>query len=157
MRILVVYYSRTGKNERLAKLLQEKLNCEIERVEEFTRRDGVLGFLKSGMQAVLKRETEIKPVGKDPGDFDVTVIVSPVWAGRIPPPIRTYVHIFRGRFKRLAYASISYSGPGNSSVLRDLESLAQKRADVSMLLREKDLGSQAYFSSVDSFLEKLGQ
>ena len=157
MSILIAYYSRTGKNEELAKLLREKLDCEIEKIEEFTNRRGVLGFLKSGMQSTLKKRTEIKPPKKNPGDYDVIVVVSPIWAGFIPPPIRTYVYNFRGKFNRLAYASISYSGYGNSKVLKDLESLALQKVDAHLLLKEKVIGSLTYSSMIETFLDSLGK
>jgi len=47
MKILIVYYSRTGMNEKLAKILQEKLDCEMEKIEEFEDRRGILGSLRA--------------------------------------------------------------------------------------------------------------
>jgi len=155
MKILIVYYSRTGMNEKLAKILQEKLDCEMEKIEEFEDRRGILGFLKSGMQSVMKKRTEIKPTKYDPADYDIVIVVSPVWAGFIPPPMRTYLHNFREKFKKLAYASVSYSGYGNSRVLKDLEALALKKVESHLLLKEKEMKSPLYHEKVKLFIENI--
>jgi hypothetical protein len=36
-------------NEKLSKILQEKLDCGMEKIEEFEDRRGILGFIKSGI------------------------------------------------------------------------------------------------------------
>lgn len=142
-------------NEKLAKVLQENLGCEMEKIEEFVDRRGVLGFIKSGMQSVLKKRTEIKPTKYDPADYDIVIVVSPIWAGFIPPPMRTYLYNFREKFKRLAYASVSYSGYGNSKVLSDLESLILKKVELHLLLKENEVKSSLYHDKVRYFLENL--
>ncbi len=155
MKSLIVYYSRTGNNEMLAKILQEKLGCEIEKIEEYINRKGVLGFLRSGMQATFKKMSEIKPIKNDPKDYDLVVVVSPIWAGHIPSPVRTYIHFNREKIEKIAFASVSYAGYGNKKVLKDLESLASKKVSAHLLLKEKDLRSQTHFSAIESFLETL--
>lgn len=155
MKSLIVYYSRTGNNETLAKILQEKLGCEIEKIEEYINRKGVLGFLRSGMQATFKKMSEIKPIKKDPKDYDLVVVVSPIWAGHIPSPVRTYIYVNKEKIRKMAFASVSYSGYGNGKVLKDLESLVSKEVSAHLLLREKDMRSQTHFSAIESFLETL--
>ncbi|MBC7091138.1 MAG: flavodoxin family protein [Nitrososphaeria archaeon] len=155
MKILIVYYSRSGMNEKLAKVLQENLGCEMEKIEEFEDRRGMLGFIKSGMQSVLKKRTEIKPTKYDPAYYDIVIVVSPIWAGFIPPPMRTYLYNFREKFRRLAYASVSYSGYGNSKVLSDLEHLILKKVESHLLLKENEVKSSLYHDKVGYFLENL--
>lgn len=155
MKSLIVYYSRTGKNEELAKILQEKLDCEREKIEEYENRDGVLGFIRSGMQATFKKMSKIKPTKYDPKDYDIIIIVSPIWAGNIPPPIRTYIQTNKEKIRKIAFTSISYSGYGNKGVLNDLENLASKKVEAHLLLKEKEIGSQSYFSAIDFFLNSL--
>lgn len=157
MKSLIVYYSMSGKNEELAKILQEKLGCEMESIEEYESRNGVLGFLRSGMQATFKRMGKIKPTKNDPKDYDIVIVVSPVWAGHIPPPVRTYVYTNKEKIRKIAYASVSYSGYGNKKVLNDLENLASKKVTAHLLLKEKETSSQAYLNAIDSFLNILNK
>ncbi|MCX8188244.1 MAG: hypothetical protein N3F64_00865 [Nitrososphaeria archaeon] len=157
MNSLIVYYSRTGKNEELAKILQKKLGCEIERIEEYVSRNGVLGFLRSGMQATFKKMSEIKPTKNDPKDYDIIIVVSPIWAGHIPPPVRTYIYKNKEKIGKIAYASVSYSGYGNTRVLKDLEHLASKKVSAHLLLKEKEMASKAHLNAIESFLNNLNK
>lgn len=155
MKSLIVYYSRTGNNEMLAKILQKKLGCEMEKIEEYTNRKGILGFLRSGMQATFKKMSEIKPIRKDPKDYDLVIVVSPIWAGHIPSPVRTYIHVNKEKIRKMAFASVSHSGYGNGKALKDLESVASKKVSAHSLLKEKDMRSQTHFSAIESFIETL--
>ena len=69
-----------------------------------------MGFFISDMQAALKRRTKIKPIEKDPSSYDVVIIICPIWAGVMPPPIRTYLSENKERIKKTAFLSVSGGG-----------------------------------------------
>jgi len=50
-------------------------------------------------------KTKIK-FNKNPKDYDLTVIVTPIWAGTLPPASRTYLD---NDFNSIALASVSRS------------------------------------------------
>jgi flavodoxin len=52
-RVLIVYYSRTGHTRDVARAIRDELGCEIERTADRGRRGGVLGYLRSGFDAVF--------------------------------------------------------------------------------------------------------
>ena len=67
MRILVAYYSRTGNTKFVAEKIAEKLNA-----------------------AIREKLTEIEQTKTIDG-YDLVIVGSPVWAGKITPASRTFL------------------------------------------------------------------
>ncbi|MHA1753903.1 MAG: flavodoxin family protein [Candidatus Odinarchaeia archaeon] len=111
MKRLIVYYSRTGNNERLAALLNEKIEANVEKLIDLKNRRGILGFLRAGFDGTFKRTTKIGEVKFNPGEFDLVIFGFPVWNGRLPSAIRTYLRKFKGSFKTVACFSCNKGGP----------------------------------------------
>ncbi|MCD6363048.1 MAG: flavodoxin family protein [Synergistetes bacterium] len=55
MKTLVVVYSRTGITLSLAKKIARELQADLEIIRDNVNRKGVLGFLRSGYEAVRKK------------------------------------------------------------------------------------------------------
>jgi len=91
--ILVSFYTRTHKTEKVAKELAKKLKADIDQILDIKDYSGIIGFIKAGYAAFSKKTTNIQ-TSKDPGDYDLVIICSPVWSATIPPAIRTYCRDF---------------------------------------------------------------
>jgi len=61
MKILVIYYSRTGVTKKVAEILKGKLGADLEAIEDKINRRGVFGYIRSGREATLKIVPEILP------------------------------------------------------------------------------------------------
>ncbi len=88
-KIQVFYYTRTGRSEIVAKSLAEKYNITSHQITEDENYNGVLGFIKGGAKASKKEVTQIKHY-----DIDKTktiVLVCPIWAGKFPPAVNTFI------------------------------------------------------------------
>ena len=90
MGTLVVYYSRTGNTRFVAEKIAESLNAETCEIVDKKKREGRLGFIKSGYEATRKKLTDIE-VSKTIDNYDFVIIGTPVWAGKITPAIRTFI------------------------------------------------------------------
>ena len=90
MKTLVVYYSRTGNTKYVAEKIAELLNGVISEITDKKNRKGKLNFLKSGYESIREKLTEIE-VNKKIDEYDFVIVGSPVWAGKIPPAIRTFL------------------------------------------------------------------
>ena len=88
MKILCVYYSRTGNTEKLMEEIAGELGCEKVRLSDGVDRSGLLGWLRSGMQAMARHVPQVdKPETELPlGEYDLVIIGTPVWAGRCSAP-----------------------------------------------------------------------
>ena len=149
-KILIAYYSRTGLNAAAANALRQELNCDIEQVIDTVDLSGKSMFW-CATSAVFKRITRLKPSEKDPGDYDLVIIGTPVWAGTLPPAPRTYIINNKAKFRNVAFLSVSGNGAGNIKVLLQFESLAQKKAALSLLLTEKEVKEGAFREKLHAF------
>ena len=58
-RILVVYYSRTGRTRAVGEALAQALGCEMEEIVEPRGRTGIFGSLRSAVEAWRERPSAI--------------------------------------------------------------------------------------------------
>ena len=136
MRTLVVYYSRSGTTRELAKAIAQALGADVEEIADPTPRAGVLGFMVSGFQSVTKREAPIRPRVKDPRDYDLVVLGTPVWASNMSSPMRAYLGAARGRLPRVAFFC-TMGGRGDERAFLEMEKLAGARPVAVLALRER--------------------
>ena len=54
MKVLVVYYSRTGNTKFVAEAIAQSLEADIEEIKDKKNRMGVFGFLRCGYEAIFK-------------------------------------------------------------------------------------------------------
>ena len=96
--ILCVYYSRTGKTKRLMEDISAALDCELAEISDRVERQGALGWLRCGLDAMRKRTRAINRIQtKRPlADYGLVILGTPVWAGRCSS-------VMRGFLKRRGY------------------------------------------------------
>jgi flavodoxin len=91
MKSLVVYYSRTGNAKFVAETVAAELGSDIEEVVDLKKRGGKLGWVSAGRDASGGKCTQIAPTTKDPKDYDLVIVGTPVWAWSPSCAIRTYL------------------------------------------------------------------
>lgn len=91
MKSLVVYYTRTGNARFVAETIAAEIGADVEEVVDLKKRSGILGYLSGGKAAMQGKETEIAPTKKSPADYDLIIVGTPIWAGRLAPAITTYL------------------------------------------------------------------
>ena len=101
-KILVAFYSRDGHTKKAAELIAEHLNADIDEIEDKKSRKGFIRFLIAGYDATRGKTTEIT-FSKDPSDYDIVIIGSPVWNGRITPAVRTYLLKNKEKIKKSCF------------------------------------------------------
>jgi len=111
MKTLVVFYSRSGTTKRVAQEVAKALNADIDELIDKKSRKGILGFLRAGYDATRGKTTEIE-FEKDPYDYDLVIVGTPIWNGRVTPAIRTYLLWNREKIKNAAFFSTCAGRPG---------------------------------------------
>ena len=66
MKMLVVFYSRTGNTRKVAEELEKVLECDMEEIIDTKNRSGSLGYLRSGRDAMNRKLTVLQDVINDP-------------------------------------------------------------------------------------------
>lgn len=109
--VLVVYYSRSGTTETAARRLANILDADLDEVVALQGYDGILGFLRCVYQASRRERPDIA-TGKDPSRYRLVIVGSPVWAGCLAAPLRTYLDRHREALSAVAAFCTSESGDG---------------------------------------------
>jgi len=119
----VVVYSRTGNTLSVAKWIASELKSDLEVIEDKTDRKGLLGFLYSGYEAMRKKVPPIAGPKHNPNNYELVIIGTPIWAGRMSSPIRAYLLRFRGCFRQVAFFTTSLGG-GHRKALAEMAEVA---------------------------------
>jgi flavodoxin len=102
MATLVVYYSRNGNTRAVARQIAEVTGGDLEEIiERGVKRSGILGWLRSGRDGMLQRNSTIEPAKRDVNQYDTVFVGSPVWAGNLVPAVRSYLASVNPDGKRL--------------------------------------------------------
>ena len=153
MRVLVAYYSRSGHTDQVAHRVASALGADVERIVEPKSRAGVLGYLRSGRDAVRRLVPRIEDAGHNPASYDLVVVGSPVWAGHLSSPVRAFLLRHRKDFGAVAFFC-TCGGSGFERALREMEDVAGKKPADVLALRERDLRVD-YGAKIDRFVREL--
>jgi len=98
MKTIVAYYSRTGNTKFVSEKIAQQLGADLCEIVDKKKREGKLVFLTGGRDALQEKLTDIE-VSKPVDEYDLIIIGSPVWAGKIAPAIRKFIvtNDFRGK------------------------------------------------------------
>lgn len=89
---LVAYFSLTGNTQYIAETIAEAVGADLLRLEPVRPYPGgFMRYLIGGMQAMFKAKPALKPFDKNPVDYDLWFIGTPVWASRTAPPLNTFL------------------------------------------------------------------
>ncbi|MDO9390467.1 MAG: flavodoxin [bacterium] len=156
MKTLVVYYSRTGFTKKLALALAAKLQADTEELVDNTSRKGIMGWLKGGRDAVKKFMTVISPAQKDPAQYDLVVVGSPVWAGTMAPALRTYLTQQKAKVKKSA-CFCTMGGYGDQGLFSQVEDILGQKALATLTVRTKQVAGSQYAAELDRFAEQISR
>jgi flavodoxin len=161
MKNLIVYYSFTKNNEKLAEYLRSKLNCDSVKIETVKKRNGLSILL----DLVFKRKPELKTIPYYLRDYDHVIFIAPVWAGKIAMPMTSYMMNEKRNIK--SYSFITLCGGGNpnqkSKIQSELVSLLEKEPSnvlelwINDLLTAEKKNSVKYTSGFRIEPEGVGQ
>jgi flavodoxin len=147
---LLVYYSRSDHTRRLAEKIAGQCDADIEEIVDSVRRRGLLGYLRSLFEALLHIPASIEPNRQSPRNYDTVIVGSPVWAGQVCSPVRSYLRRNRGRFRRIAFFC-SHKGSGYRRVLQQMGTLSGRSAVATLALAEADLVQRRYGGAISRF------
>ena len=109
--IIVLFVTRGGHSRALALDLGSRLGAEVHEIIDRVNRKGLFGWIRSGRQAAMKLATPIDDPRVELAAITTLVLVQPVWASAICPPVRTWVKAHAKELvgKRLALLASAYS------------------------------------------------
>jgi flavodoxin len=111
MNYKVVYFSRTGKSNRVAKKLADKLSCEAIQITDNINWNGILGFIKCGYYSLFDKDVDIN-INGDIENSSEFILISPLWFGKIAPATSAF-------FKKIPKNKVHLVMTSNGSTLKN--------------------------------------
>ena len=153
-RVLVVYYSRTGTTDTVARAIRHELGCEIEAIHDVKRRNGVLGYVRSGFDAALRRPTKLRAMSSEPDDYDLLIVGTPIWNRTVSAPVRTYLFANRERIRRVAFFC-THGGVGSGRVLREMQDICVQPPIATVAVRADEVRKSRFAPKIRGFVSAL--
>jgi len=123
---LVIYFSLTGRTRMMAKAIAKEIGADLEEVSPLKCYPlrGAWLYMYGGIQSLLGITTPIEPIIADIADYDTLIIGSPIWAGKMAPPLRTFLTQADLTGKKTAFFCTS-GGGGSTEFLKEMRELTK--------------------------------
>ena len=151
---LVVFYSRKGTTKNIGEMIINQENWDFEEIIDTKKRKGIIGFLKSGKDATLKKLAKIKEVQKDPELYDLVIMGTPIWNKRMTPAIRTYITEKKNKLKQVAFFCTE-GGKGGSRAFESMAQLCDKTPISTLEITKQDIKDGDHIDKVSEFIEEI--
>lgn len=122
MKPAIVFVTRTGHCRKLAETAARLAGGRAWEIVDRIDRRGFFGFIRSGRQSTFNMATPIEDPNADLRDIDTLILITPVWAGKLAPPARTWLraHLEEIRGTRILLIA-SNSGGSTARLHRSFE------------------------------------
>ncbi len=154
MKVLVVFYSRSGNTRAVGRQVAAMLDAAVEEIQDPANRKGLVGFLRSGFEGVREKPAKIRPPVEAVSKYDLVVIGTPIWAGKLASPMRAYLNQVRGRLPKVAFFCTS-GGGGYQAVLDAMAQLAAAPSVASVELKQVEVKSGDLDELLNDFCSRL--
>ena len=153
---LIVYYSRTGATDRAAHALAKECGADLEALQPLRPYGNIGGFLRAGWEAARRIPAPIAPVQRRPSDYLFIVLVTPVWAGHMSAPMRTYIKQQRQHFHQVSLLC-TMGGQGGDKALDEMAALCHKAPMARLCLREQEVRTGHHVERLQALAAELGR
>jgi len=142
MKTLVVYYSRSGHTRRVAEMIARKIGADLQELVDRRARGGLVGWLRSGRDAVKENETELSPLDHRPEDYDLVAVGTPVWASHPAPAVRTFLRSYDLSGKRVALFCTmnARGGEETCAIMKELLSDGEPAGTLAVAMKKRSAG-----------------
>jgi len=154
MKTLIIYYSRTGNTKKIASEIAISLSADIEEIIEPKKRSGIIGWLKSGYDATLRKITPINSIKNNLSDYDLVIIGTPVWSFNMASPIRSFLTKHYKQFKRVAFFT-TMGGSGDKRTFLEMQNLCRQTPICTAAFLEKKIKKGNYKNELTKFVTSL--
>ena len=152
---IVVVFSLTGHTRQVGAEIARRLHCPLVEITEPRPRLGGLAYLRSAFEALFGRVPEIRQIGQNLRDFSLLVIGTPVWAGHVCSPVRSFLVRHRDQIGTLAaFCTMGGRDPVNAFI--DIASITGKPLAATLAISERELGAPGTAARLEDFVAATG-
>jgi len=154
MGVLIVYYSLTGNSKKVAETLVKILACNLVEIKDTSSRKGIIGFLKSGYEALTKKVVPIDEINIDFSSFDHVIVVCPIWAGNLPSPVRSFLKKYLSSIRKISFVFTHASGK-NVNISKVFEKDFDKKASNCISICASNVRCDSFEDKLKEFAKKI--
>jgi flavodoxin len=155
MKTLVVYFSRSGHTEQVAREIAKQCRADIDRIRDAAGdRGGCWGYLRSGWQSICGATPPIQRPGKNPADYELVVIGTPVWNWGLAAPVRSYASQHAEQFRQVAFFCTE-GGSGELRAFDELQRICGKAPRATLAVKEPELDPPRHAQPLRRFVAQL--
>ena len=151
---LVAYFSWTGHTRQVAEEIAAALDADVETIREVNARSGWTAYIRSIWEVLTARLVPIVAPGKDPAAYDLVVLGTPVWAGRMSSPLRAYITRQTASLSRIA-VFCTEGGASGEKVVREISELCGTSPVATLVVTEPEIRSGEWRHKVAEFVKPL--
>jgi flavodoxin len=151
MNSLVAFYSRTNTTRKLAEIIAESVDGDIEEIVPKVNYQGKIGYVRGGKDALQEKVIDLEDLKHDPADYDVVYLGCPVWAGKAANPLISYIKQNEGKLDNVKFF-VTAGSTGFEGTLKQLEEATTKPQKI-LTLTTKEVKKDLFEDKLDSFLE----
>ncbi|HSP22823.1 MAG TPA: hypothetical protein VLQ20_10935 [Planococcus sp. (in: firmicutes)] len=124
MKPLIVYYSHSGNNAKLAAELRDRIGCAVYEIKEQKKRKNFSIFI----DFLVKRDSRLAPLDFAVQDYGPIILLAPIWAGKIAAPMRTFIKKEKAHLTDYSFITICSGAPGQrEKLLAELSALTPQK------------------------------
>ncbi len=151
-KILVVYYSLHGNTKKVAKAIAKSFNADVEVIVDKKDRSMLINWFMSASNEELRTSTKIETSIKNPADYKLVIIGSPIWEG-IVPAIKEYLKTNRSKFKKVAF--FSTFGASAENAFYQMETIINKKPLATLEIQDRQVKNREYKIKVKKFCSEI--
>ena len=126
-RTALIYYSLDGHTHLIAEKMSKQLNCptiRLKLVQEFSSTSKFFKYFWAGKSSVFHEKPALENTTIDLKEYETLIIATPVWAGNISSPVRSFLTNNSIEGKQVYLVAID-SGGSFSKVFSSMHRLLQ--------------------------------
>jgi menaquinone-dependent protoporphyrinogen IX oxidase len=102
---IVLYYSKTGNNQFVAKKLAKEIQADLEQIETKTK-----SFFSLILLTWFKKGAKIIPLDIDLTTYDRVILLGPIWMGNLISPLRGFVKRYEKDIQDFVFITVCGGG-----------------------------------------------
>lgn len=154
MKALVIYYSRTGTTRKIGEAIAKEMNADLDEIIDQKERLGKLNYMRAARDANGLKLTKIQ-FQRNPEDYDLVIIGTPIWWDHLTPAVRTYLTQFDLKGKQVALFITSQSEDRDEVFAQIRELMPESEIIGTFGILQKTVNNGEFEKEVKEFAELL--
>lgn len=104
MKKVILYYSFEGNTKLIAEEMAQAIGADLLELKpkQEVKSKGFMKYFWAGKQVMFRERPALEKLEKDPKDYDMIFLGTPVWAGTFAPAVRSFLENYDLENKKIA-------------------------------------------------------